>query len=396
VSTDRQVVRLGDYVELLTGFPFKSAHYIEDGTGVRLLRGDNIGQGTLRWSGVKRWPEHLEAESSPYRLEDGDVVIAMDRPWIEAGLKYAAVTQSDLPCFLVQRVARLRARAGLDQRFLRYVIGSRGFTEHVVGVQTGTAVPHISGDQIREFEFELPSIDEQRRIAEVLISLDLKIEANVHARRTSRKLGIALFDQELERGMKQASVGDLALSLNRGVAPKYCDPRQGVVVLNQKCIRDGWAMTSAARWMQNTPVPDGKTAKRNDVIVNSTGVGTLGRVARWLESEPVAVDGHVTVVRPDAGCYSPVVFGYAMLAAQEQLAALGEGSTGQTELSRVRLAEFRVVVPNDPSRIEGQLEAIDDNAQSLLRESDALTAIRDALLPRLLSGEIRVCDAEAV
>src|SRR4051794_11526939 len=98
MSNNRPKVRLADYVDLLTGFPFKSAHYSESGNGLRLLRGDNIGQGALRWAGAKLWPVHLESESSLYRLEEGDVVIAMDRPWIEAGLKYAAVSRSDLPC----------------------------------------------------------------------------------------------------------------------------------------------------------------------------------------------------------------------------------------------------------------------------------------------------------
>ena len=49
-------VKLGDQVDLLTGFPFKSANYTEDDTGIRLLRGDNVAQGYLRWDGVKRWP----------------------------------------------------------------------------------------------------------------------------------------------------------------------------------------------------------------------------------------------------------------------------------------------------------------------------------------------------
>ena len=82
----------------------------------------------------------------------------MDRPWIEAGLKFSAVRTVDLPALLVQRVARLRGSTRLDTRFLNYVIGCRDFTEHVISVQTGTAVPHISARQIKEFEFLLPPL----------------------------------------------------------------------------------------------------------------------------------------------------------------------------------------------------------------------------------------------
>jgi type I restriction enzyme S subunit len=85
-----------------------------------------------------------------------------------------------------------------------------------------------------------------------------------------------------------------------------------------------------------------------------------------------------------------------MLAAQPHIEALGEGSTGQTELSRDRLASLRIAVPtaSEASRIATPLEMLDDHAESLLRESKALRTLRDALLPRLLSGEIRVREVE--
>lgn len=153
MGSEWPTVRLGDVTVLLTGFPFKSEEYTEDSFAPRLLRGDNVAQGVLRWNGVKRWPKTAVDDVEQYRLVKGDVILAMDRPWIDAGLKYAAVRESDLPALLVQRVARLRGTGALDTSFLKYVIGSRAFTEHVLAVQTGTAVPHISGGQIKSFEF---------------------------------------------------------------------------------------------------------------------------------------------------------------------------------------------------------------------------------------------------
>jgi len=155
-----QETKLGETTELLTGFPFKSANYTDGESGIALVRGDNVVQGRFRWDDVKRWPENETAEISNYFLQTGDVILAMDRPWIDAGLKYACVANEDLPCLLVQRVTRLRARNGLDQGFLRYVIGSREFTDYVLAVQTGTAVPHISGGQIKQFGFRCPPLSE--------------------------------------------------------------------------------------------------------------------------------------------------------------------------------------------------------------------------------------------
>lgn len=155
---------LGKEIDLLAGFAFKSAQYTESVDGVRLLRGDNIVQGSLRWDDVKRWPSSDTAEYKRYELCVGDVVLAMDRPWVKSGLKRAQILTEDLPCLLVQRTARLRTSRRLTNRFLLYLISSSSFTTHILGVQTGIGVPHISGQQIRDFQFFMPTVKEQERL----------------------------------------------------------------------------------------------------------------------------------------------------------------------------------------------------------------------------------------
>ena len=162
---------LGAEIDLLAGFAFKSAQYTNNEGDIRLLRGDNIIQGCLRWDDVKRWSANDTGDCERYLLEEGDVVLAMDRPWVKAGLKHATITEDDLPCLLGQRTARLRGGVNLDNRFLKLLVGSSAFTGHILGVQTGIGVPHISGQQIKDFEFARPPLSEQRRIADNLESL---------------------------------------------------------------------------------------------------------------------------------------------------------------------------------------------------------------------------------
>jgi type I restriction enzyme S subunit len=162
---------LGAEIDLLSGFAFKSARYTESEKDVRLLRGDNIIQGSLRWDDVKRWPASDAAEYERYRLCAGDVVLAMDRPWVKAGLKRAQISLDDLPCLLVQRTARLRGNGSLNNRFLVFLISSGAFTRHILGVQTGIGVPHISGQQIKDFSFLKPPVKEQVQIADDLADL---------------------------------------------------------------------------------------------------------------------------------------------------------------------------------------------------------------------------------
>jgi len=152
-------------IDLLAGFAFKSALYTNSETDIRLLRGDNIIPGSLRWEDVKRWSASDIAEYERYQISEGDVVLAMDRPWIKAGLKCAQISSADIPSLLVQRTARLRGNGNLKNRFLFRLIGSAAFTRHILGIQTGIGVPHISGQQIKDFPFSKPPIKEQIRIA---------------------------------------------------------------------------------------------------------------------------------------------------------------------------------------------------------------------------------------
>ena len=193
MGSDWPLIKLGDFVEIQTGNPFKSKSYSEI-KGVRLLRGDNIVQGTFRWANVKYWPEELISEKEKqYFLDYGDVILAMDRPWIEAGLKTAQINESDLPCLLVQRTARLKAKNPRDQDFLKHLISSHSFVQYVKQVQTGTAVPHISSKQIKDFEFNLPSLSARILIGKVMKTLDVKIHVNQQTNQTLEQMAQALF-----------------------------------------------------------------------------------------------------------------------------------------------------------------------------------------------------------
>lgn len=175
--TEWRETTLGDAADLLVGYAFKSAEFSEDAGDVRLLRGVNIGQGDLDWGRSAYWPT-AEAEGSMYHLEAGDVVLAMDRPWIDAGLKRSRVRQEDLPALLVQRVTRLRGAAEARTSFIHHLIASEGFSRYIQSIVTGATVPHISQSTIAAFRFRLPPLDYQDRLCQVLDAIEDLIENN--------------------------------------------------------------------------------------------------------------------------------------------------------------------------------------------------------------------------
>lgn len=195
---------IGNHIDLLTGFPFSSEYYTEDASGVRLLRGDNVIQGTIRWEDAKRWPVSQIENLERYQLAEDDIVIAMDRTWVKAGLKISQITKRDTPSLLVQRVARLRAKGELDQNYLTQCLNSYRFEQHVKGNQTETAVPHISSQQICDFTIPFPRIEEQREIAAILRTWDEAIELHDALAEQLQKQHTALIHQLVFGGFRLA------------------------------------------------------------------------------------------------------------------------------------------------------------------------------------------------
>lgn len=269
----------------------------------------------------------------------------------------------------------------------------------VMGLDVGSANPTLNRNHVHPLPVRWPGPDEQVRIANLLGALDDKIAVNDRIAETTRALTRAHF-HTAQQSADPAGIGlgSVVAFLNRGVAPRYTENPSQLCVLNQKCIRDGRVSLAPARLTLSDKVPADKMLKVNDVLVNSTGMGTLGRVARWTGRQSCTVDSHVTIVRFDAAKVDPVCAGFAMLGAEAEIETLGQGSTGQTELSRARLSALRIVVPSKDSakRLRPMLDALEKRGDAALEESISLAQLRDALLPELMSGEVRVRDAEKV
>ena len=174
-------IRLGDAAHLLIGAAFKSAEFLDsEDEGVKLLRGDNVQQGYIRWGDkTKKWALNEYDDLEKYQLQEGDVILAMDRPIVGDGLKFAWITQEDLPALLVQRVCCLRGKQDVAlTSFLRYVVADPNFSAHIHKITTGANIPHVSGKDIAAYDFMLPEQQEQEKIVAVLTAYDDLIAAN--------------------------------------------------------------------------------------------------------------------------------------------------------------------------------------------------------------------------
>lgn len=173
----------------------------------------------------------------------------------------------------------------------------------------------------------------------------------------------------MKAGWEIKTLGQVCELLNRGVSPTYVESG-GVRVLNQRCIRDHVVRYDAARRHdhKNKSVSFERFIKAGDVLVNSTGTGTLGRVAqiRMDQTEPTTVDSHVTIVRPIPGLFYPDFFGYMLWDIEDELAVSGEGCGGQTELGRKILAErFTVRYPTSVTEQHRIVKILDEAFENI-------------------------------
>jgi len=337
--------------------------------------------------------------------------------------------------------------------FFRSHLGQHRLLENAS--QVGVPAIAKASTSVKVIMVPCPSLEDQTRVVEHLKSLDDKIKLNLQmnetldamaqeffkswfvdfdpvidnalaagnaipdefAERAAQRKSIerkdnldihSLFPDEFElteeigwipKGWIISTLDDLTTELRRGISPKYTEV-DGVRVVNQRCIRNHSIDYSVCRLNDATiRKVDGRYLEVGDVLVNSTGVGTLGRMAQvFYLDEPAVVDSHVTVVRPNTELVKPYTFGRLMLSIEPLVESMGLGSTGQTELSRVHLGELVVCIPPIELQefVEKSFLSYSDKSAFNIQQNITLAKLRDTLLPKLMSGELRIPDAAAL
>jgi len=166
---------IGQFVDYLTGFAFKSNNMVEQETRFPLMRGVNITEGYVRHSmDLDKYYHGDVSALSKYEVKEGDLVIGMDGS--KVGRNSALITKQDSGALLVQRVARLRETDRGSLMFIYQHINSSIFHRYVDKVKTSSGIPHISSKDIKEFRISFPSIPEQKKIADFLTTIDEQIK----------------------------------------------------------------------------------------------------------------------------------------------------------------------------------------------------------------------------
>lgn len=349
------------------------------------------------------------------KFMSGDILFARITPCLENGKIAQYKGHQDQAAFGSTEFFIFRSKAGIsDAGFVYYLANSEIVRKPAEKSMSGASGRQRAAlESIVDLEVPAPPLPTQRKIAAILSAYDDLIENNLRRIKILEEMAQNLYREwfvkfrfpghekarfvdsplgKIPEGWEVTTINAVTSYINRGVTPKYDDSSTSLVI-NQKCIRDHKLNLIYAR-PHRSSVVNAKYVQFGDVLINSTGVGTLGRVTQVYEVlRETTVDTHVSIVRP--ACADDIdYFGLTMIDMESHFESLGAGATGQTELRRDRIGETEIILP--PSELRKQFSEHVTSCRkmilNLLKRNVNLRLTRDLLLPKLVSGEVDVSE----
>ena len=368
--------------------------------GVPVIKVNNLISGLKSPSELDTTARENEAKYSRTRLHGGELIVSV----VGTIGKTAIVPKSFAGCNLVRATALIDIENELMSKWVKYYFDSPCGQSYIKQNLNTTVQPTLNIKSLVEMPIPLRDTTETEKIVLLLSSLDEKIEVNRQINDNLMQQAVAIFkswfveyspfDGIEPKEWETVNLEKITSLISRGIAPKYSD-NSDQIVINQKCIRNHMIDLSQAR--THTPkVINEKWLRFGDLLINSTGDGTLGRTAQvWFQPQNITVDSHVTIVRP---AKENLIFyiGLWGILHEREIESLHTGSTGQTELPRERVKALELHLPDNGTldRFNTLIAPMAAAIVSKQNENNRLATLRDALLPKLMSGEIDVSSVQ--
>ncbi|WP_338411700.1 MULTISPECIES: restriction endonuclease subunit S [Pseudoalteromonas] len=165
---------LADIFQIVTGFPYKSKLFNEDGKGKKLMRGINIKEGKFHWSKkIDRYYDGTDGLDDKYVTRAGDILVPMDGS--KLGLNYGEVSVAEEGTLLVQRIASFRSKNKLSTQLFKAYLSSFNFIKFIEKNNTTSAIPHISLSQLKTIKLPCISSEVAKQL-NIILEIDNSIE----------------------------------------------------------------------------------------------------------------------------------------------------------------------------------------------------------------------------
>ena len=430
MSSESRVITLSEVSKSVDYGYTASATTID--TGFKFLRITDIQNGFVEWQSVP-FCKIDQALAPKYRLESGDIVVARTGNSTGENYLYDSEEKSIFASYLIRfRIDKSIAEPGYVWRCMR----SPSWWDFVNGAKTGSAQAGANAKVLGSFKFELRSLPEQKTIAHILGTLDDKIELNRKTNETLEEIAKALFKSwfvdfdpvrakaegrptglpaeisdlfpdsfekselgEIPRGWEVKPIGDVADCVG-GSTPSTDEPSYW------EGGKHWWATPKDLSSLSE-PFLLGTARKITDAGLSEISSGVLPPGTVLLSSRapvgylvvatiPVSINQGFIALRPNKRASSVFLLNWCF----NNLQQIKDRSSGTTfaEISKAAFRPIQCVLPPAPliEAITQTIQPLYDRVVESMRESSSLSSMRDTLLPKLISGELRVSDAEAL
>jgi type I restriction enzyme S subunit len=423
MASEWRKVRLGEVVDInpdsiRDDWPYSFIKYIDI---------SSIGEG-----GIIEPPRVLALKEAPSRakrlVREGDTILSTVRP----NRRSMLFAKRPEPAWVVSTgFAVLRPRREhIEPRYLYACVFDKSFTEYLISREKGAAYPAVLPEDIADATINLPPLPEQRAIAHILGTLDDKIELNRRMSETLEQMARALFkawfvdfepvrakmEGRWRRGeslpglpahlydlfpdrLVDSELGEIPEGWRVGSVYEIADVIYGAPFSSSQFNSEGVGeplirirdLPTESPSVYTTELhPKGYKVQPGDIVV-----GMDGGFRAYLWGGPEAwLNQRICVFKPKSGYSAAFVRNSIM----QPLADVESTETATTviHLGKADIDRFQLVLPRQDVRIQFNTicQPLYDRIVLAKQESRTLAALRDALLPKLISGELRVKDVE--
>lgn len=305
-------------------------------------------------------------------------------------------------CILGKSACYINVLDHVNKNFIKYVLLNKHFQEHIRVYAHGTTIQNVSLKTVREYSFKLPSLVYQENISEILSSLDDKIDLLHRQNKTLEALAETLFRQwfieEADESWDEVKVKNVCKTITKGTTPTtlgYNFTKNGINFLKAESITEvGELIENKFAFIDDVThnVLNRSKIEANDVII--TIAGTIGRVAIVTERFlPANTNQAVALLRVNKDSISPY-FLYYLLRSRDVINDFESRIVHavQPNLSLGEIGDISFKMPEKNKLMIGEniLMQLFDKKEKNNVQIRTLIQLRDTLLPKLMSGEVRV------
>jgi len=378
--------KLGEVTE-----PIKDTYNPDGSDNYAYIGLEHIEQESLRLNSVG---VSSDVTSNKFLFKSNDILFGKLRPYFRKVIKphFEGICSTDIWVF--------RAKKGFDQNYLYYFLANWDFVNTANSGEGGTRMPRADWNFLKTSTWNFPQLPEQTQIASILSSLDDKIDLLYRQNKTLEQIAETLFRQwfveEAEDSWEIGRLGDILESIESGSRPKGgIDPelKDGIPSIGAENINGlGVYNFSKTKFITQDFFKSMKRGIINtyDVLIYKDGayVGRKGMFGDGFPYKICTVNEHVFILRTNSRANQFYLY---FLLQQDELAQLNSNSA-QPGLNQEAMKSFEIIMPPIELIIqfEEKVKCLIDEIFSNCNQINTLTQLRDTLLPKLMSGEVRV------